>query len=217
MKPTIGVLALLCLFSVSISYGQQTGVVTNGLDEYWNPSERQLFEFFTKKYWAARKVNHHYELHYAPLFVRLEDESKRIEALRKLGKDERADEVARKTKEINHNTVSYLMENFSGKELYFYYGKDAEAIFTEGDYSRLYVDSSNRAEDVKVDKIAYVLIYATFNRGLSGKAYNLYLWDKQSVYRLKGRKYSYDNFFNFSSTPLSSIKLFCKKVEDKGS
>jgi len=215
MKLSLSVLAFLCLFSICGSYGQQSGIVTNGIDDYWDPSERQLFEFFTRKYWAARKVNHHYELHFAPLFVRLEDESKRIEALRSLGKNEKAEEVVKRTNEINHNTVSYLLENFSGQALYFYYGRDAKAIFNEQDYSKLYIDNSIRAKDVKVDKIAYVLIYASFHRGLSGKAYSLNIWDKESVFRLKGRKYNYDYFFNFSSTPLSSLKIFSSRVEDE--
>jgi len=210
MKSVIRYILILFLFSLTNLMSQDSQVVTNGVNEYWNPSDRQLFELFTKKYWSAKRVKHHYELRYAPLFVRLEEETERIAALEKLGKNQRASELRKTVKERNLFTIAYMKENYEGGPCYFYYGKDADAIFLARDYSQLFVDYDKKATDVQVEKIAYVLMYTTYTKSNIGKAYSLYIWDKTSVYRIK--KDAYDFFFNLSSSHKSSLRNFCRQV-----
>lgn len=210
MKAVLVNISILILFFCNALPAQKAAVVTNGLNEYWAPTEHQLFDFFTNRYWSPRLVNHHLELKGATLFVRLEEDENRIAALKSQGKDDKARLLEKKLTEQNTNTIEYLKENYKGGEYYFYYGRDAEDLFLGRDYSKLYVDAETKADDVSIEKFAYVLMYRAFNKSNSGKAYSLFFWDKTNVSRIK--RHVYDNLFNFKNTPEYSLKLFCNAV-----
>jgi len=210
MKYAFIIVTFISIIVGPAGYGQEASQVTNGIDEYWNPSERQLFELFTRKYWSARKVNHNYELNHRTLLIRLEDQTKKIASLRKYGKAERADLLEQNVRDQNAFTIDYMRDNYKGSNYFFYYGKDAESIFLNSDYSFLYTDLETKAEKVVIDKMAYVLMYKSYPRGKQGKAYGLYIWDKHNVHKV--RKHLYDSFLNFDKTSKYSLMLFCDKV-----
>lgn len=69
------------------------------------------------------------------LLIRLRSEEARVEAMRKYGKDEKADVFVAELNDYNSSLIEAIKKNYDFSEVYFYYSRDAEAIFKQNDFS----------------------------------------------------------------------------------
>ena len=69
------------------------------------------------------------------LLVRLRSEDSKLEAMRKYGKHSKADVQETEIEIYNNQLINGLKDNYDFSEVYFYYARDANAIFKDGDYS----------------------------------------------------------------------------------
>lgn len=200
--------------------GQSSGIEhqgiyeTNGLEEYWNPNKEELFQIFKKEYWDARKVDHLEEITEHVLFVRLENNARRMDALKKAGKKKALSKLMKKNEKINRSIVRSMEEHYSKGQYYFYYPEDAESIFEGKDYSKLYVNLTEKATGVSIDKIAYVMMYRRAP-GRHQKSFCLHIWDKSKIYILRKHFYlTYKSWFSTKVDYPRSFMIFCRDIDD---
>lgn len=71
------------------------------------------------------------------LLVRLRSADAKLEAMLKYGKDGKAESLQAEIENYNTQLINGLREKYDFSEVYFYYGRDADAIFKTGDYSSI--------------------------------------------------------------------------------
>lgn len=213
MKQLLFSLTILAFCLASTSALSQDRIKTNGLSEYWDPDEEQFFKIFKKEFWEAKRLDHLEEVGDMVLMVRLKSEEKRLKILRDRGKNKAAAKLEEKARVFNEAVVSSMQENYKGGPYYFYYQKDAGAIFQNKDFTKLYTNLESPAQNVTIETAAYVLQYNTAP-GQTDKKFHLHLWDKDaSIYRIKNHGYiSYEEILSSKKDIYRSIKIFCDAV-----
>jgi len=201
---------LLFLVLASPVISQNIARNTNGLEEYWDPNERRLFEIFRFEYWKDKRVNHYKILERKPLLVRLLDESTKIDAYRRNGRAKRANKMEANVRSANETIVSAMKADYTKGEFYFYYPKDADAIFKNKDYSKLYLDENTLAKNVEIEDVAYVLLWRNLPRRYNSKSFVLHLWEGKKLLRIRGYTYTKLGLFRIFDNPFNSINTFIK-------
>lgn len=185
MKVIILLLGFICALQVT-SLSAQNSQNTNGLADYWDPTEEELFRIFKKEYREKAKIDHVYEATQHTLLVKLDSDDPRIVALENKGKTALAKKYRDELQTRNKEVVEAMNANYPGDQVFYYYSADANDVFNGGNLSKLYSDLVTPAENVTIETIAYVLLYTTpkINRD---KQFLLYIYDQNAIQRV-GRK-----------------------------
>lgn len=209
------ILLIFCLFLFSEDSWSQEGRTTDGRVEYWNPSEDHLFMIFHEKFWRDRLFDHATALQEYPLFIRLEDEHRKVSKLMENGYTKTASELEAKLLKRNKEIVDEFVKQYKSDNFYFYYSKDADKIFKENDYSYLWEDLTTKSSNFSFDdkKAAYVLIYRQpstehWNR----KKFVMHIWDMQEVQRV--RNWNFLEYKYWFSTKMSIPKTVTELVNE---
>lgn len=209
----IFLLVCLCFFMPSIA--AQEDLVTDGSEEYWDPSEEELFQIFKGKYWME-KFRHQEALKDLPLFIRLEDDHARIAMLKRNGKTNAVNEIQSRMDRRNKELVQAIQSYFLSGNYFFYYSKDAEEIFKNSDFSYLYKDLDTKAENVNLEEAAftYVLMYKDGYTGgaITSKRFIMHIWDYKSVKKLRNSNLVKKRLFSFAWTTDRIIKKMCSRI-----
>ena len=212
---SVKILLSIIFFLSVLNYSQAqitqdtTDRVTDGY-EYWEYSDEELFEYFKKKYWAEWKAEREFdlekELSRTVLLVRLFDNSKKIAGLRKAGRKGFANTLEELDREFNLDIVDGILDFYTLGTAYFYYPKDAHAIFAKGDFSLLLLDETTLAKTTpSIDK-AYVLRFNKYDNVLS--RHNLSYWDIDAKKMIRMKQ----QIFKFKGDYYETIEHFCRRI-----
>jgi len=205
------IIIFVLLFAGQLLSGQDTyDINTNGLSEYWDPDTTELFLVFRKKFWDARKINHLYEATHNVLLVRLISDDRRISILEKKGKKKAAEKIRKKTEKLNQDIVNAFNDHYE-HEVYFYHSHDAEELLNNMDLSKLMINTTDPAEGVIIENMAYVLLYEA-PPGSTTKKFNLNIWNKKTVSRLPITYMSYESLLSSKKDIYETISNFCADV-----
>jgi len=91
------------------------------------------------------------------LYVRLKSEDARLAAMLKYGKNAKAEKLQSELETFNSELIKNLNKNYDFSEVYFYYSKDADAIFKDKDNSKVY-DRHLEVADVTISEKIGVLM-----------------------------------------------------------
>ncbi len=160
-------------------------VLTDGMTDYWDPSEEELFRIFKKKYWNAKRINHYHEAVNMVLLVRLRRSHPKIAAYEKAGRTKAANNLRKFIRGNNEAYVKIIKESYPG-EYYFYYAEEAEEVFQGNSLRNLYSDFDTRAPDISIAEIAYVLSDQRIT--INKIALNLFIYDKSNVLKRVSKK-----------------------------
>lgn len=213
-KILLSTFIFLCTLDCSQAQVTQdtTDRVTDGYD-YWEYSDEELFEYFKKKYWAEwkaeRELDLEKELGRTVLLVRLFDNSKKIAGLRKAGRKGFADTLEEMDKEYNLDIVDGILDFYKLGTVYFYYPKDAHAIFAKGDFSLLLLDETTLVKTTPSINKAYVLRFNKYDNLLS--RHNLSYWDIDAKKMIRMKQQS----FKFKGDYYKTIEYFCKRISER--
>ncbi len=205
---TILCLILLSLQSCKLSSETQVDAsetITSGNERYYQQDEVKAFEagfFGTSVYEDVRTK---------PLFVRLDQQTDKIAAMRKDGREAWADKLEKKLEVRNRAVVSSLLKNYNLEKLFFYYEDEADKIFRDRKFNLVKKDIEKSA-GVDAFSNGYVLIYRTTPELKESKRFILHYWDGDKVSRLKGG-YSYKEYVSFLS-PKVDFEKTMKKFSD---
>jgi len=189
--------------------------VTDGL-EYWEYSEEELFKFLKAKYWKEWANKEEFdlksELSENVILIRLTDNSRKINALHKAGRTKRAALLTSEDKQANLDMVDAMLDFYRIGKFYFYYPKDADAIFKKGDLSKLMLDENTPIKDDPLFTKAYVLMYLRSSHQGS-KKYQMNFWDKSDNTMIKLKDITYrTKTKDGKPCHYRTLEYFCERV-----
>lgn len=207
----------LCIFFLPDPNWAQVDLLTEGEENYWEESKEEVFKIFKPSFYAKKRVIHQMAIRDHSLFIRLDDDHKRISILEEKGLSKSINKLKKKNLKRNKALVEAFNKYYENDNFYFYYAKDADKLFKNNDYSCLWKDLETKVTNYEVGdkKAIYVLIYRNQIRRVESKEFLLHIWDFTSVKKLRNWNFaSYTSWLSSELNPDKTVERFCDKIWD---